>query len=177
VARLSRYPNPVPFARWRPTLRPAAVGTRDAALFSAYLLEAPGSGRRSRTVIRGAARLALSTRAARGHAHFCRHSTLHPVCVTRLSADRARPRSPCATRRNTTSSYARCRRESICFDRSASFFTYRTVGWLFPGGGSRKYLRCARTCQNPRSGRAKGSSLVSFGSQAVRNPWRSSRPW
>ena len=48
-------PNPVLLTLWKPTLRPAAVGSRDAALFSAYLLEAPGSGRRSRTVIRCAA--------------------------------------------------------------------------------------------------------------------------
>ncbi len=58
-----------------------------------------------------------------------------------------------------------------------SFLAYRTVGWFSPGSGSRKYLRCARTCQNSRSGRAKGSSLDGFGSHAVRNPWCSSRPW
>ncbi len=101
VARLRRCPNPVPLARWKPVLQPAAIGARDASLFSAYFLEAPGSGRTSRTVIRGAASLALSPHAARGYAHSCRHSPPHPNCLTRLSADRARPRSPCVTHRGT----------------------------------------------------------------------------
>jgi hypothetical protein len=137
VARLRRCSNPVPVARWKPTLQPAAVGARDAPLFSAYWLEAPGSRRTSRTVVRGAASLALSPRAARGHAHSCRHSTPHPKCVTRLSTDRARPRPPCATRRDTSSTCARHSHESIRFGRTRSFLAYRTVGDLFPGGCSR----------------------------------------
>jgi hypothetical protein len=120
-----------------PASQPAAIGARDVSLFSAYFLEAPGSGRISRTVIRGAASLASSPRAARGHAHPCRPSIPHPHCVTLLSADRARPRPPCVTRRDTSSSYARCCRESIRFEPTPSFLAYRTVGRLFPRGGSR----------------------------------------
>jgi hypothetical protein len=121
VTRLSRCPNPVPPARWKPMPQPAAIGTRDAALFSAFLLEAPGSGRTPRTVIRRAASLTSSARAARGHAHSCRHSTSHPNRVTRLLADRARPRPPCATRRDTRSTYTRRSPESIGFECSPSF--------------------------------------------------------
>lgn len=171
-----RYP-PRTTRAVEPSLQPAAIGARDASLFSAYFLEAPGSGRTSRTVIRGAASLASSPRAARGYAHSCRHSTPHPNCATRLLADRVRPRPPCVTRRDTSSSYARCRRESIRFEPSPSFLAYRTVGGLFPRGGFRKYVRCARTCQKSRSGSAKGSSLLTLGSQAVRNPWCPPRPW
>jgi hypothetical protein len=124
-------------SRSRPALRPAAAGARGAPLFSAIFLEAPGSGRTSRTMVRGVDSLAWSSRAARGHAQACRHSTPHPARMTRLATDRPRPRPPCATRRDAFRAYAHSRHESICFQRSPRFSTYRTLGRSFPGGGSR----------------------------------------
>jgi hypothetical protein len=127
VDRLHRTPNPGSVALRKPMMRPGAAGARGASLFSTYVLEAPGSGRTSRTLVRAAASLDPSTRAARELAHPCRPLTLHPRSVTRSSTDGARPRPPCATRRDAFSSYARLSPESIRFVGSRWFLAYRTV--------------------------------------------------